>query len=131
VGYGVTLIETSGFSAGRKVIDVSGDGVESFELREPHFKLPEAQAMRAKAGVVVNGLAIETDYPELGRYYRDNVIGGPGSFEMDVVNYRDYARAIHQKLLREIRPLLSSLPGRPLVRKLAAVYPGAGPTNRR
>jgi hypothetical protein len=131
VGYGVTLIETSGLLVSRKVIDVSGDGVESFELREPHFKLPEAQAMRSKAGIIVNGLAIETDYPELGRYYRDNVIGGPGSFEMDVANYRDYARAIRQKLLREIRPLLSSLPNPHLVRKLAEVYSGEEQNNQR
>ena len=78
-----------------------------------------------------NGLAIDTDYPQLGRYYRDNVIGGPDSFEMDVANYRDFPKAIRLKLLREIRPLLSSLPDRPLAGRLAEVYSSAGPASQR
>ncbi|MBI2717602.1 MAG: DUF1194 domain-containing protein [Rhizobiales bacterium] len=110
IGYGITLIETAGFTASRKVIDVSGDGTESWELREPRFLLPNAQAMRAARGVIVNGLAIRTDVPDLDRYYRDNVIGGPGAFAIGIGidNYSDYRAAIKAKLLREIRPLLAS-----------------------
>jgi ribosomal protein S18 acetylase RimI-like enzyme len=63
IGYGVALLRNSGLDAARQVIDVSGDGHESWELREPHFKLPDAQALRAATGVTVNGLAIETDEP--------------------------------------------------------------------
>jgi hypothetical protein len=109
IAYGVTLIETGGFDARRKVIDVSGDGIESWEFREPKFKLPQAHQLRAAAGVTVNGLAIRNDFHDLDRYYRDHVAGGPGSFVMDVADYRDFPAAIRLKLLREIRPLSAAL----------------------
>jgi len=109
MGFGLTLLRVSGYKALRQVIDISGDGHESWELREPHFKLPQAQALRAKAGVTVNGLAIISDEPNLEEYYRNNVIGGAGSFVMTVKNYDEYADGIHRKLLREILPPLSML----------------------
>lgn len=109
IAYGITLIETSGLTPTRKVIDVSGDGIESYELRQPHFFMADAQRMRAAAGVVVNGLAIHNEQPDLERYYRDNVAGGSGSFVMAVSNYVDFAEAVKIKLLREIRPLTASL----------------------
>ena len=109
IAYGITLIETSGFFTNRKVIDVSGDGIESYEIRPPKFLLKNAQRMRAAAGVVVNGLAIRNDYLNLDRYYRDEVAGGPGSFVIDIADYRDFPKAIKLKLLREIRPLTASL----------------------
>lgn len=109
IAYGVTLIQTSGLTPSRKVIDVSGDGVESYELRQPHFFLPDAQRLRAAAGVIVNGLAIRTDFHDLDRYYREHVAGGSGSFVMEVANYQDLAEAMRIKLLREIRPLSASL----------------------
>lgn len=104
IGYGITLIETSGFVADRKVIDVSGDGTELGEIRVPRFKVGNAQAMREAHGVVVNGLAITNDVPDLETYYRANVAGGPGSFVISIKRYEDYAEAIHRKLLREIMP---------------------------
>ncbi|MBG1232671.1 DUF1194 domain-containing protein [Aestuariivirga litoralis] len=109
MSYGIALLRHAAFKASRQVIDVSGDGHESWELREPHFKLPQAQALRAAAGVLVNGLAIVNDEPNLEEYYRNNVIGGPGSFVISVANYGEYAEGIHRKLLREILPPLSML----------------------
>ena len=104
IGYGITLIETSGLTAVRKVVDVSGDGTEMGEIREPRFTVRLAQKMREAHGVVVNGLAIRNDVPDLDQYYRDNVAGGPGSFVISISGYDDYAEAIHRKLLREILP---------------------------
>ncbi|MGB8316064.1 MAG: DUF1194 domain-containing protein [Aestuariivirga sp.] len=109
IAYGITLIETSGFISVRKVIDVSGDGVESYEIRPPKFLLKNAQLMRAKAGVVVNGLAIRNEIFDLDQYYRDEVAAGPGSFVVDISDYRDFPEAIKLKLLREILPLTASL----------------------
>jgi hypothetical protein len=109
IGYGVTLLQTSGFHAGRRVIDVSGDGIESFEDRVPRFLLPDAQRLRASNDITVNGLAIRTDYPDLDRYCREEVAAGPSSFVISIDSYRDYAEAVRIKLLREIRPLSASL----------------------
>jgi hypothetical protein len=107
IGFALNLIRNSGLDATRRVIDVSGDGRESWELREPRFKLPEAQAMRAADGVIVNGLAIATDEPDLAQYFRDHVIGGPGSFVIPLLTYDDYPESIHKKILREILPPLA------------------------
>ncbi len=109
MAYGISLIETSRLTSNRKVIDVSGDGIESYEIRQPVFVLKDAQRLRAKAGVIVNGLAIRTDDADLAQYYRAEVAGGSGSFVMDVTDYRDFPAAIKLKLLREIRPLTASL----------------------
>jgi hypothetical protein len=110
IGYSITLIETSGFPALRKVVDVSGDGTELGEIRTPRFRVEHAAAMRDKHGVIVNGLAIRSDKPELDQYYRAHVAGGPGSFVISIDSFDDYAEAIHRKLLREIVSPTSSLP---------------------
>jgi Protein of unknown function (DUF1194) len=109
VAYGVSLLETSGAITDRKVIDVSGDGAESYEIRLPRFLLKDAQRLRSKAGVVINGLAIHNEDTELAQYYRMNLAAGPGSFVMDVANYDDFAEAMRLKLLREIRPVTALL----------------------
>jgi Protein of unknown function (DUF1194) len=109
VAYAIALIENNGFVTLRKVIDVSGDGVESYEIRPPKFLLKDAHRLRMKAGIVINGLAIMTDDPELAGYYREHVAGGSGSFVMEVDTYSDFAESIKQKLLREIRPATASL----------------------
>jgi Protein of unknown function (DUF1194) len=109
VGYGLALLRNSGIHAARSVIDVSGDGPESWELREPRFKLPQAHIVREAEGVTVNGLAILTDRKDLVEYYHANVIGGAGSFVMSANVYEDFAQAMRRKLLREILPPVSKL----------------------
>jgi Protein of unknown function (DUF1194) len=109
IGYGVALLNNTKFHATRQTIDVSGDGKESWELREPRFRLANAKAMLAETNITVNGLAISNDYPGLKQYYRDMVIGGSGSFVIEVKSYEDFAEAMHIKLLREILPNTSML----------------------
>ncbi len=109
VAYGISLLESSGAITNRKVIDVSGDGIESYEIRQPKFLLKDAQLMRAKAGVVINALSIHNEDENLAGYYRTYLAAGPGSFVMDVANYDDFKEAIRLKLLREIRPLTAFL----------------------
>ena len=82
----------------RKVIDISGDGVTSIG--------PPPEVARDKIianGVIINGLPILNDEPELDTYYRDRVIGGIGAFIEKADGYEDFARAIAEKLAREIR----------------------------
>lgn len=84
----------------RKVIDISGDGVVSIG--------PSPESVRDRivaAGVIINGLPILTDEPALDEYYREKVIGGIGSFVEPASDFEDFARAITEKLAREIRGL--------------------------
>jgi hypothetical protein len=105
VDFAVRLFGESGFVGTRRVIDVSGDGVNN-RGRPPQVSRDEAVA----AGMTVNGLAIINDrpsrlpYPEppLDEYYRDNVIGGPGAFLIVVKDFESFAEAIRHKLIREI-----------------------------
>ncbi len=95
-----TLIESNAYDGQRRVIDVSGDGPDNSGLDL------EAARQRAKAaGIVVNGLPIMADIPDLDLYYRDRVIIGTDSFIEPARDFEDYVRAIKQKLLVELRPL--------------------------
>lgn len=91
------MIATNGFFGLRKVIDVSGDGPTNYGT-PPDSTRDEL----VESGFVVNGLAIVNEFPDLETYYRDHVIGGPGSFVITAVDYADFNRAIKIKLLREI-----------------------------
>ena len=87
----------SGTNSFRRVIDISGDGVDN---RGPFTRSfwPEA----ASAGVTINGLAILNEDPMLDVYYQRNVIAGTGAFVTIAADYEDFARAILAKLVREI-----------------------------
>jgi hypothetical protein len=82
IAFSDLLLAAMPYRATRKVIDVSGDGVEN----SPKFSPLAVQIARQQAidhGVVVNGLAIVTDqYADLQQYYQANVVGGLGSFAM-------------------------------------------------
>ena len=107
--FAVRLIADSPFQAGRRVIDISGDGKTNYGFP------PDAGRNHAlAAGVTVNGLAILNETADLAQYYRDHVIGGAGSFLMTVEDYQDFASAIRRKLLREI--LDAPVAARPLGR---------------
>jgi hypothetical protein len=53
--------------------------------------------------ITINGLAILNELPLLDQYFRDQLIGGDGAFFMVAQDYSDFARAMAQKLVREIR----------------------------
>jgi hypothetical protein len=95
--YCVGLLAAVDANAARKVIDVSGDGVNN-NGRELALARKEALS----AGVTINGLPILWDYPELDAYYRENVIGGPGAFAVVAHDFADFNDALLGKLLREI-----------------------------
>jgi len=104
-----TLME-SPFEGTRRVIDVSGDGVNN--SGQP----VEAVRDRVVAeGVTINGLPIMNDRPTFGRpspvpldqYYRDSVIGGDGAFLIGAEDFESFGNAVRRKLVREI----AGLPG--------------------
>jgi hypothetical protein len=100
VAFAVDLFESCGCEPARRVIDVSGDGLNN------------SGALTASAGrelalarnIVVNGLPITGDGSDLGLYehYEKEVKGGQGSFIIEARGFEDFARAIRQKLVMEI-----------------------------
>ena len=95
------------------VIDVSGDGSNNSGRL-----VTEARDEAVAKGITINGLAIINEktsgepgtfryvhtHPPGGlpNYYRDNVIGGPGAFVLQIVNFDTFAEAMTDKLLTEI-----------------------------
>jgi hypothetical protein len=88
------------------VIDVSGDGPNNVKP-----SLPLARAEALADGITINGLPIMiragsstglSNIPNLDRYYRECVIGGPNAFMIVVTRKAELASAIERKLLSEI-----------------------------
>jgi hypothetical protein len=97
LGRGVTLLAESSFQGMRQVIDVSGDGRTNIGDSPGPVRFHAALS-----GITINGLVIINDEPDVGDYYREHVIGGPGAFVVQVRTFDDFARAIRLKLIREI-----------------------------
>jgi hypothetical protein len=109
----------SPFTATRRTIDVSGDGTNNAG-RDVRAARDEIVAK----GTTINGLVIlsqrqvpwnpeHTNPPGgLEKYYRDNVIGGVGSFVMAAEGFESFGRAIIRKMIAEIAyvPPRSRLP---------------------
>jgi hypothetical protein len=106
------LMETNGFSGTRRVINLSGDGVNN---KGPD--LAEVRAELLAGGLTINGMPIiykglldgVIDNPEaalpastLVGYFEQEVIGGPDAFVEPVKALGDYTGAIRRKLQREI-----------------------------
>jgi hypothetical protein len=81
----------------RRVIDLSGDGMANIGPQPADVR----DALVAQ-GIVINGLAILQNEPWLSTYYDQNVVGGHGSFLLDVRDYDTFAQAMQQKLVNEI-----------------------------
>jgi hypothetical protein len=83
----------------RRVIDISGDGIGSGGW----VAVDEAHEMALAVGITINGLPIlDPDEDDLEPYYRDRVIAGTDSFIVEAHGFDDFARALRQKLIREI-----------------------------
>jgi hypothetical protein len=104
------LLSEAPFEGTRRVIDVSGDGLNNSG--------PPAEQERDLAvaeGITINGLPIVNDRPTFGRmppmplddYYRDFVIGGQGAFMIVAEDFESFGVAVRRKLIREI----AGLPG--------------------
>ncbi|HLH98712.1 MAG TPA: DUF1194 domain-containing protein [Xanthobacteraceae bacterium] len=113
IGGGITFaaaqIERTPYQAERRTIDVSGDGTNNAG-RDVQLARDQAVAK----GIVINGIPILTELqysriPEhtnppggLEKYYRDNVIGGPGSFVLVAEDYSSFGKSMVRKLIAEI-----------------------------
>jgi len=121
IDFGTQRFKDNGFDGARRIIDISGDG--------PNNSGDYVNFARDRAlanGIVINGLPIINDrpqlygyprFPDLDLYYEDCVIGGPGSFIVVADGFKDFARAVLRKLVMEIA---GATPPRPLLRRVAA-----------
>jgi hypothetical protein len=108
IDFAVPMFEANGYAGERRVVDVSGDG--------PNNRGRSVLAARDEAvarGIVINGLPILNDRPQpagqptpaelaLDRYYRENVVGGPGAFVLPAESFAEFRTAILRKLIHEI-----------------------------
>jgi hypothetical protein len=109
-----------GYEGTRKVVDISGDGVNNSGR-----PLAEARRDALAKGIVLNGLAVldrtptpwSAGLPPLDDYYRDEVIGGPGSFLMVAEGFDAFEQAVKRKIIREIA---AAPPPGPLVERAFA-----------
>ena len=126
IDFAATLFEGNGFTGLRRVIDVSGDG--------PNNQGRPVEAARDDAlarGIVINGLPLMTregmgsqwHLPDLDRYYRHCVIGGPAAFVIPVLEWRHFPQAVRRKLVLEIAgPVRAPREGPRVVRAAAEGY---------
>lgn len=108
VAFALDMLKDNGFQGTRRVIDVSGDGIETEPWYSQAVIMPQAKLMADALQVTINGLAILADFPNLDEYYRDNVITGSGAFVMEAADFVDFEEAIKEKLYREILVVIGS-----------------------
>lgn len=112
--HAVSAIDENGIAARRRVVDVSGDGVET--LADGAVLLPEARARAARLDITVNGLAVVNEDRNLFNYFREQLVTGADAFVLPADDYFDFEQAMREKLLREIGPRIkvSALPLQPV-----------------
>ena len=81
----------------RRVLDVAGDG-----RNDEGISVAGVYARAPFDGITVNALAIGEHELDVTRYFRDEVIRGPGAFVEVAPRQTDYPQAIRRKLLREL-----------------------------
>jgi hypothetical protein len=107
--FGASLFDGSGFRGLRRVIDVSGDGVNN---NGPIVTVARDEVL-AK-GITINGLPImlkrpmtsTMDVDNLDVYFEDCVIGGPGAFVIPIKERGRFKEAIRTKLILEIASIV-------------------------
>ena len=109
IDHSVSLLLEAAVEPTRRVIDVAGDGTNNGG-RDIRAARDDALAK----GIMINGLAIINENPVnlayahvqppggLPAWYQANVIGGPGSFVLEVHSFQTFRDAMVRKLLSEI-----------------------------
>ena len=101
IDYCAGLFADNGFDSTRQVIDLSGDG--------PTNKGRSATGRWPRESRSTGWRSWEEKFsykrllePDMDLYFRDNVMGGPGGFDMMAKGYLSFSKAILNKLIREI-----------------------------
>jgi hypothetical protein len=91
------LFTESPFPAARRVVDVSGDGMNNVGT-----EMTKARDHLVASGITINGLPILTEEPWLATYYTEYVIGGPNAFVITAEGLDSFAAAMKRKLVQEL-----------------------------
>ncbi|WP_339860911.1 DUF1194 domain-containing protein [Paremcibacter congregatus] len=97
ITFGLPEFFGNGFEGTKKVMDVSGDGIQN----------SGTDTMTARDNALangidqINGLTIG-DVPGLQAWYQANVVGGAGAFQMHATDFATFAGAVKTKLERDI-----------------------------
>jgi hypothetical protein len=113
INFSQSLIENDlDFMATEKIIDISSDGKQNTLLdgtsvpncnTDPAlcFSITQAERDQAEAaGIIINGLPILNDFPDLNTYFIDNVITLNG-FTQIANDFNDFGESIQTKIARE------------------------------
>lgn len=112
IDFSVRQLDRAPFASDRRVIDVSGDGNNN-----SGGPVTDARDEALARGITINALVILTPEAEsfrpehtnppggLERYFRDNVIGGPGAFTVVAESHESFGRALTKKLIQEVAGL--------------------------
>ena len=123
IEFALPMFNENRFLGIRRVIDISGDGVNNFG-----GLVTVARDKAVAAGVTINGLPITDNWPnpndpfavpDLDKYYAGCVIGGPGAFFVEALSFKDFASAVRRKLILEISDLGPPAGSIPLLKKVA------------
>jgi hypothetical protein len=120
IDFSVRQLERAPFTTERRVIDVSGDGNNNSGR-----SVTDARDEALAKGITINALVILTPLSEsfrpehtnppggLEKYFKDNVIGGPGSFTVVAEGHESFGRALTKKLIQEIADFSRPSPALP------------------
>lgn len=112
IDFSVSQLERAPFTSERRVIDLSGDGNNNSGR-----SVTDARDDAIAKGITINALVILTPLSEsfrpehtnppggLEKYFRDNVIGGPGAFTVVAEGHESFGRSLTKKLIQEIAGL--------------------------
>lgn len=111
IDFSVALLDRAPYAAGRRVIDISGDGANN---SGPEVRASRDQAL-AHGVTAINGLVIlssmdgpsylvEHTHPSggLASYYRQNVTGGLASFVATAEGFESFDRSLIAKIVEEL-----------------------------
>ena len=116
IDFSVLQLERAPYTAERRVIDISGDGNNNSGR-----SVTDARDEALAKDITINALVILTPINEsfrpehtnppggLEKYFKDNVIGGPGAFTVAAESHADFGRALTKKLIQEIADRSASL----------------------
>ena len=108
IDFAMTQFERAPYEGARRTIDISGDGNNNAgrdvtgHATKPS---PKASSSTVSSSSATGPMPSARPHQSAGRtekYYRDNVIGGPGAFVIVAQNFNSFGEAILNKLIAEV-----------------------------
>ncbi|MBS0560257.1 MAG: DUF1194 domain-containing protein [Proteobacteria bacterium] len=110
IDFAARLLAACPYAPLRRIIDVSGDGTNN-----DGRAVAEARDEAVAQGLVINGLPILGQEPDVVGYYRESVIGGADAFLVVADDPARFEASVARKLIAEVADFLQAprrlLPG--------------------